>query len=366
MNCIYFGICGSCTLYDKSYEEQLAYKKESIKELFKALHVNDFPIFPSPSTHYRSRAEFRIWHDGRKISYAMSVMDKKSVVCIENCPKVVKSIYNLMPKLKTALENNEILSHKLFAVEFLNGTSGILVSLLYHKQLDDNWQVEASKLCQTLSINIIGRAKKQKRVIGSDSLTQSLHVEDKEFVYTITEGGFSQPNNNVNTQMIQWVCSHVGHGKDLLELYCGHGNFTLPMAGKFSKVLATEIAKSSITSAQKSAKQVGINNINFLRMSVEDLTSALNGEREFNRLREIDLDSFHFSHVLVDPPRAGIDEKSLTFLKRFDKIIYISCNPQTLKRDIEFLNYKIEDFALFDQFPHTLHVEAGAILAKKF
>ena len=84
-------------------------------------------------------------------------------------------------------------------------------------------------------------------------------------------------------------------------------------------------------------------------------------------LKGIDLDSYDFSHVFVDPPRAGIDEKSLTFLKRFDTIIYISCNPQTLKRDIEFLeDYEIEDFILFDQFPHTLHVEAGAILKREF
>jgi tRNA (uracil-5-)-methyltransferase len=365
MNCSYFGECGSCKLYALSYEEQLEQKKEYIKELFENLHVKDFSCFISPTAHYRNRAEFRIWHDKEKISYAMGRMDAKGAVQIESCPKVVKSIYELMPKLKEELEQNDMLRYKLFAVEFLAATSKVLVSLLYHKPIDENWEIEAKKLEDKFAISVIGRSKKIKKVLSEDFVIDSLHVNNKQYKYKIIEGGFSQPNSFVNAQMIEWVLSHVKDTKDLLELYCGHGNFTLPLSEKFEKVLATEISKSSISSALSSCELNNISNIQFLRMSVEDLTSALNKEREFNRLKEIDLDAYTFSHVFVDPPRAGIDTKSLEFLKRFEKIIYISCNPETLKRDIEFLNYEIEDFAIFDQFPYTSHVESGALLRRK-
>lgn len=366
MNCHYFGECGSCKLFDKSYEEQLAEKKASIQELFSSLHVRDFSIFTSPDVHYRNRAEFRIWHEGEKISYAMGKMDGKGALQIEHCPKVALCIYVLMPKLKAMIEANEILKHKLFAVEFLAASSKVLVSLLYHKPLGETWEREAKKLEEALGIALIGRSKKIKKILSEDFVIDSLHVNNEEYRYKIIEGGFSQPNSFVNAKMIEWASLHVENTKDLLELYCGHGNFTLPLSKKFRKVLATEISKSSIASALSSCELNKVTNIEFLRMSAEELTSALDKEREFNRLKGIDLDSYDFSHVFVDPPRAGIDEKSLTFLKRFDTIIYISCNPQTLKRDIEFLeDYVVEDFALFDQFPHTLHVEAGAILKKR-
>jgi len=82
------------------------------------------------------------------------------------------------------------------------------------------------------------------------------------------------------------------------------------------------------------------------------------------RLRDIDLESYDFSHVFVDPPRAGIDEKSLEFISQFETIIYISCNPDTLKRDIEILkdSFELKEFAIFDQFPYTDHIESGVIL----
>ncbi len=101
-------------------------------------------------------------------------------------------------------------------------------------------------------------------------------------------------------------------------------------------------------------------------MSAEELTSALKKEREYNRLKGIHLEDYRFSHVFVDPPRSGMDEASLEFISQFENIIYISCNPETLKRDLEVLTkkYAICHFALFDQFPNTEHLESGVILKR--
>lgn len=364
MECNYFGICGSCKQYELSYEEQVQKKQTYIKELFEPLHVKSFETFISPEDHYRNRAEFRIWHDDDDIHYAMNQIEKKKVVLIESCPKVVKKIADLMTPLKEMIQNDEMLRNRLFSIEFLSSTTKVLVSMLYHKKIDESWDSHAKKLEDEFGISVIGRSKKVKRVISDDFVMDELHVNQKPYMYKIIEGGFSQPNSFVNARMIEWATLHVKNPKDLLELYCGHGNFTIPFSKQFKKVLATEISKSSIKSAKQSCEMNNVENIEFLRMSVEDLTSALKKEREFVRLKDICLDDYSFSHVFVDPPRAGIDEKSLEFISQFETIIYISCNPETLKRDLEFLKdkFEVKEFAVFDQFPHTDHIESGVIL----
>ena len=367
MTCKHFGVCGSCKQHELSYEEQVQKKQSYIKELFEPLHVKSFETFISPDSHYRNRAEFRIWHDGDSVSYAMNGLIKKDVVLIESCPKVVKKIDSLMKPLLKEIESDEMLRSRLFSIEFLSSTTKVLVSMLYHKKIDENWDTHAKKLEDEFGIAAIGRSKKVKRVISDDFVIDELHVNKKPYMYKIIEGGFSQPNSFVNIHMIEWVTLHVDNPKDLLELYCGHGNFTIPFSTLFNKVLATEISKSSIKSAKDSCKMNDVDNIEFIRMSVEDLTSALKKEREFVRLKDINLDEYDFSHVFVDPPRAGIDEKSLEFISQFETIIYISCNPETLNRDLEFLKgkFEIKDFAIFDQFPHTDHIESGIILKRK-
>ncbi len=363
MECKYFGFCGSCRVYEIGYSEQVERKKEYMSELF---GLENFDFFTSESEHYRDRAEFRIWHDGDDISYGMHRLEGGGVLKIDECPKVSRKIFELMPRLRDYIQKNEELRVKLYSIEFLSCESSILVTLIYHKPLFEKFQDEAKKLEKSLDISIIGRAKKIKVVASQDYITQTLHVENQKYIYKILEGGFSQPNSKVNEKMLGWVVSHVKNGRDLLELYCGHGNFTIPLSSRFFKVLATEISKTSIKSALYNCQLNGISNIKFLRMSVEELTSALKKEREFKRLVDIKLEEYDFSHIFVDPPRAGIDEKSLKFISKFENIIYISCNPETLKRDLDILkkDFKVVDFAVFDQFPHTNHIESGIILKK--
>jgi tRNA (uracil-5-)-methyltransferase len=154
---------------------------------------------------------------------------------------------------------------------------------------------------------------------------------------------------------------------DLLELYCGGGNFTIPLSSLFRNVLATEISKTSIKAAKQNTALNDVQNITFVRLSAEELTEALKKEREFKRLKDTDIFSYDFTHVLIDPPRSGLDTVSREFVKKFKNIIYISCNPETLKYDLVELSktHKIAHFALFDQFPYTRHIESGVILKIK-
>ncbi|MEN5387986.1 tRNA (uridine(54)-C5)-methyltransferase TrmA [Aliarcobacter skirrowii] len=376
MTCKYFGLCASCTLYNKTYEEQLNYKIAREKDRFSSLI--DFSkialdIIKSKDSNFRNRAEFRVWWEKDEneqkdiLTYAMNDFNKE-ILKIDSCEIVSEDIKNLMPKLLTELEKSMILSFRLFAIEFLvSSTSDMLVTLIYHKKLEDEWINLAKQIEQKFNIKIIGRSRKQKIVLSSDFINESLNINNQELKFAYEENGFTQPNTSVNIKMIEWVLNNTkDSNKDLCELYCGGGNFTIALSKKFSKVLATEISKTSIKSALRNCALNNIENIDFIRMSSEEFVEALNEVRAFNRLKNIDLKSYDFDTIFMDPPRSGLDDTTRSLAKNFENIIYISCNPETLHRDLEELlkTHKVLRFALFDQFAYSEHIESGVILEK--
>ncbi|MFA5462426.1 MAG: tRNA (uridine(54)-C5)-methyltransferase TrmA, partial [Sulfurimonas sp.] len=230
------------------------------------------------------------------------------------------------------------------------------------------WKETTEKIADELGIYIIRRSRGQKIIIKQDYVTENLHVNGDEFRFNYIENSFTQPNSQVNEQMIGWALKSLQNtDADLLELYCGAGNFTIPFAKKFRKVLATEISKSSINAAKTNMLLNSVDNIAFVRMAVEEFVEALDGVRVFNRMKDIDINSYEIKSIFVDPPRSGMDEATCRFASRYENIIYISCNPQTLARDLELLTktHKVIDMALFDQFPYTHHAEMGVKLIKK-
>jgi tRNA (uracil-5-)-methyltransferase len=371
MNCEYFGECGSCNLGHLSYEDQLDLKISKERDRFTEYYSSKIDIIKSDDGAFRNRVEFRTWKiynddSSFKLSYAMNDVNK-TILTINSCSIVSHTIANLMPLLIEEISKLDILHMKFFTVEFLTSTTGdILVTLIYHKKLDDTWNKEAKKLEEKLNIKIIGRSRKQKVIISEDFINESLLINNHHYKFNYKEGGFTQPNQKVNIQMIEWVTNNMQKSGDLCELYCGGGNFTIPLSKYFTKVIATEISKTSIKSAELNCKLNDISNINFVRMSSEEFVQARNNVREFRRMKDIQLNEYNFSTIFIDPPRAGLDETTRALCKQFDQIIYISCNPETLKRDLEELcvSHKVTKFALFDQFAYTTHIEAGTILLK--
>ena len=356
-----------------SYQQQLDAKVARISAQFAEYNPPALQVFASPEHNYRMRAEFRIWHIEDDLFYAMferSEDKQKKVIRVDEFPIADRSINLLMPKLLAALKADPVLSARLFEVHFLATLSGeMLVSLLYHRKLESDWEPAAQALSKALNIKLIGRSRGQKFVLSDEYVVEQLQVFERTYTYKQIESSFTQPNAQVCQKMLEWACSVAEHSEqDLLELYCGNGNFTLPLSTRFRRVLATELAKSSVYAAQWNIEQNQIENIQVARLSAEEFTQAYNGEREFRRLQEanIDLASYDFDTVFVDPPRAGIDDDTLKLLQRFKRIIYISCNPDTLHDNLKTLcqSHKVTQFALFDQFPYTHHVESGVLLEK--
>jgi tRNA (uracil-5-)-methyltransferase len=318
------------------------------------------------------RAEFRIWHDGDNLDYVMFRRDDpKTPVPIHEFPIACGTIQILMPKLKQRLQNSKILRQKLFQIEFLSTTTcDTLVTLIYHRKLDEEWLQPARELAQEFGVQVIGRSRKQKVIVERDYVNESLHIEGIDYQYRHYEQAFTQPNAAVNIRMIEWACQcATGLQADLLELYCGNGNFTLPLSKYFGTVIATELAKSSIKAARENLAANAISNVEMIRLSAEEVTDAMTGVREFRRLTELPkpLNDYALNTVFVDPPRAGLDELTEKMVAGFDAIIYISCNPETLAHNLVRLNqtHDIKRFALFDQFPYTHHMECGVFLKRR-
>ncbi len=358
-----------------NYQRQLDQKLATLAEDFAGFDLPAPEVFTSPPQHFRMRAEFRIWRQDGIAHYAMNRPGEKCPYPLEADPThgyfPIGSIRinQLMPPLLEAINRNPQLGKLLFSVEFLTTLSGeAVVTLIYHRKLDEQWQQQAERLNRSLNAHIVGRSRKQKRVVGQDFVTETLAANGREYHYQQVETGFTQPNAEVNRHMLAWAkqCSEKAGG-DLLELYCGNGNFTCVLAQNFNRVLATEVAKVSVKSAQHNLALNNIDNAELVRMSSEEISQALSGVRPFRRLREIDLESYQFSTVFVDPPRAGLDESTLELVSGFDAILYISCNPQTLGNNLNKLTqtHIIERFAVFDQFPYTPHLECGAWLTRK-
>lgn len=357
------------------YDDLLRQKTEDFQRLFESFETPDLEVFPSPVEHFRMRAEFRIWHDEDDCCYAMfepgQKASSKTLIRIEQFPTACTAINALMQPLLTTLKTQDLTKQRLFQIEFLATLSGdMLVTLIYHKKLDEEWAAVARQLEQQFGIYIIGRSRKQKLVLSQDYVVETLNVNGRDFHYKQIEGGFTQPNAVVCESMVSWAvdCAENSTG-DLLELYCGNGNFTLPLSLQFNKTLATEISKTSVQAAQWNIAKNNIENLHIIRLSSEEFTEAYTGQREFERLKRqgIALADYAISTVFVDPPRAGIDDDTLRLIQQFERIIYISCNPLTLQANLKMLStsHSIERIALFDQFPYTHHVESGVLLSRK-
>ncbi|WP_305517756.1 tRNA (uridine(54)-C5)-methyltransferase TrmA [Helicobacter cappadocius] len=353
----------------QEYNKQFEQKFEEFLELF-GFKSNDVEKFFSPSSGFRARGEFRLHTENNKIYLSMNPYGQNNRVKISTCPILLPYLQDKLTILLLHINANPVIKDKLYGVKILGGLRGeAIITLIYHKKLDLCWEENALRLAQELECFIIGRSKGERRIIGRDFINETLSINGEKFFYIQKEGNFSQPNPYINTQMIEFVLSKLpaALSTDLLEMYCGSGNFTLALSKRFNKILATEVVKSAIKVLEKNAENNDIHNITAARLSGYETIEALDRQRAFFRLREIDLDKFNFSHIFIDPPRSGIcDLDMLNFIQRFDSIIYISCNPLSLKEDLKTLQktHKIEHCGVFDQFPYTHHLECGIILKR--
>jgi len=334
-------------------------KFQKATSLIEEHYKNNIAINLSPSYGYRSRCEF-----GYKNNFYTMYSPLGDIIYLDTFKVARPSIQTLMPKLLNQINKSNVLKTKLFQINFRsNRKNKVLVSLVYHKLLDDKIKGLADKIANILDISINLRSKNNLYSTHGDLLEDD--IEDLETILYQTDQSFYQPNHFHMPEMVTKAMSFVKDPKDLLELYCGSGTFSLPMRKSFNKIFATENNRQSIRCLKKSINEQNIKNIFHARLSAEEVSELFAG-RVFKRMNGINISDFNFSHVLVDPPRAGLDKDVISLISKFKNIIYISCNYETYERDVKNLKgFTIKNIEIFDQFPNTKHLEIVSLLSRE-
>lgn len=360
----------SCQVWPEKYQQQLDEKRAQVLALMPDVEPL-LSVYASQPTHYRMRAEFRVWHQGQEWQYAMFDVATKRPVFIEDCPMVTLVIADIMQPLRQALLGVEELSRKLYAIDFLASTLGeVLVTLIYQRPLDHAWDAAARSLTLPQGVMLLGRSRGKKRILVRDYVYERVSLPaGQQMTLHHVENAFSQPNAGVNAHMLAWVDAQVGQLPALraaLELYGGVGNFTWVLARHASTVVMTELSKQAVFAANTAFVSMDLHHVHIASMDSAQVSAALSSSGAGASLVWQE-HNYDFDLILVDPPRAGLDALTQQLAQRFRYIVYISCNPDTLVRDLAVWSntHEITAIALFDQFPYTHHIEMGVVLHQR-
>ena len=332
---------------------KLEWFKKELNSIFPNKLITNF----SPPSSYRNRCEFTY----QKNKYVMYQGPEK--IYMTTFRSAAKQIQYLMPILLKHINESKRMKAKLFQVNFrTNELNEVMITLIYHQEISDDLINEIKNLSSQLKANIILRSK--NFLFSTSSKFFKSPIEYKKINLYQTDNCFYQPNKFLLNYMVKKVVEFIDNADDILELYCGVGTFTIPISYSCNKILASENNRDSIKCLKIGLDKNNIFNVTNVRLSDNEVYEFLMG-RKFNRTKGINIDKYNFSHVLVDPPRSGLTKKTIEMVGAFKNIIYISCNPETYLRDINFLKkHKIKKIELFDQFPNTQHLEIVSLLQR--
>lgn len=328
--CPYYNVCGGCNISVLNYQKQLEYKKNKIINIFKRylkMDINPNIVGSDNRYEYRNKITFKC--DGNKLGL---VSIDNELISIDRCVLVSDRVNGLYERIcREDLSN----IRKVVIKECDNGL--IL-------QLDGNINIDNLKeLCLSIYIN-------HECVY----YIEDGYINIGDIKYRVSMDSFFQVNSN-NISRLYDVVLKYGEFKTadkVIDLYCGVGSISLYVSRYVDKVLGIEIIEDAIKDACENAKLNNIDNVEFICGDVSKLIDD-------NSLGNV---------VIVDPPRVGLDNHTIEVLNSLDidRLIYVSCDPMTLVRDLDKLdNYKIEDITLVDMFPQTHHVESVVLLKRK-
>lgn len=356
--CAHFGRCGGCSVQHVPHAEQLALKQRMLAEQLQRV-ANVVPDeWAEPLTGdelgYRRRARIAVRWDakGKRLDVGFRAASSQDIVAIERCPVLVQPLQPLMtqlPEMLRRFSKPQVLGH----VELFSGTA-VAVLVRHTAPLSDGDLTILKDFCQTHDAQLWLHGEGEPQPVDpTHELGFRLEPWNLQLAYR--PGDFVQVNAAINSAMIEQALQWLAPQADerVLDLFCGLGNFALPLAQAAREVVAVEGVATMVERAASNAARNGLHNVAFhqadLAQPLSDASWAAQG----------------FSAVLLDPPRDGAFEV-VRKLKAMgaQRLLYVSCNPATLARDtVELLQqgYRLKRAGILDMFPQTAHVEAMAL-----
>lgn len=326
--CPYFTKCGGCTFWNVNITKENEIKENYIKRLFPNVKVNT--IIANNEINYRNKVTFHI-HNG-KLGYYQK--NSNNLVIIDECLILNKEIN----KIKKYLETLDLTKVTEIMIRYSNNYDELLIN--FKGQLKDYNNLKKIKNIKSIYIN-------NDLVYGNPTIKEK--INNLEFL--IGPNSFFQINTNMIANLYNSIKNFITPSSSLLDLYCGTGTIGIYLNEYFEHILGIDIVKENIENAFLNKEINKIDNISFQHKDASSIENT------------------YFDVVIVDPPRAGLGEKTKEHLLNINSkiIIYVSCNPNTLKKDIEKLKekYQLVEITPVNMFPKTEHIECVSVLHRK-
>lgn len=331
--CPYYTECGGCQIMNLNYQDQLVYKKEKVINIFKKYGSIDIKpqIISDENWHYRNKITLQV----KEGQLGLFMTKSKKIVEINNCLLVSKKMNELIQFIKENIK--------------LNGLNQIIIREANNQHMVAFKGKISKEEALKLKVKVTSIYINDNHIYGDKTITAQL----KQYKFNISKDSFFQVNYNEAIKLYDKVVEYLKNPQKVLDLYCGTGSIGIYASNHCQSIMGIEINKQAIKDANTNKNINNIKNISFKCGDVEEL------------IKPEDI----YDTIIVDPPRSGLSKKTKQILMNIssDTIIYVSCNPITLIRDIKELstNYKLKDITLFDLFPNTHHVECVALLSLK-
>ena len=331
--CPYFSKCGGCVLQNMNYKDTLEYKKEKVINIFKKNKLEINPIVIENANYYNYRNKISLKVIDKKIGYYEP--KSHSIVEIDSCWVASNSINKTIQLIKKMGIINGLVIIR------CNKNDEILIII----ESKDKLNIDVDSIKE--NIKLVGIVINNKLFYGEDFLYENING----IFYKISYDSFFQVNPHIASKIFDIIKENINSNETVLDIYSGVGTLSLTASTVAKKVIGIEIVENAVLNAIHNAKINKINNVDFL---LNDATKAITKLNLF------------FDKVIVDPPRAGLTKTVIDTIKKIKpkEIIYVSCDPQTLVRDIKLLSdlYIINKFYIADMFSFSYHVESVCIL----
>jgi len=380
--CKHFGSCGGCQIQHIDYKTQLLLKEEMIYQTFERYSNLDLDkivfnkiIAMNNNKYYRHKSQMPVKNTKTGVTTGLFKKESNDLVDITECPVHNENINRVNQEVLEICDKHEIFAFdpltmrgllRYVVVRVSNFTEEIQVTLvitIFNKAL-----IAAAKdIIKIQGVESVGISKNRdvknieifgdevEILEGKNSITEGID----DIRYELKPKAFYQLNPEQAIKLYAEVKKNLDFTKDkvIVDAYCGVGAISLYLAPHAEKLIGIDVSKQSIYSAKHNIKVNKVNNVSFEEGEVKLVLPKL-----FSGNSKPDV-------IIFDPPRSGLDENTLNFLnrKKINKIIYISCNPSTLAKNIKVLSktYDVKSVTPLDMFPHTSHIESLTLLKLK-
>ncbi|MCV2403834.1 23S rRNA (uracil(1939)-C(5))-methyltransferase RlmD [Marinomonas sp. C2222] len=353
--CEHFHSCGGCSFQHLTNSSQLSAKSDWLKGQMRRVFpqgllesLTDTPL------EYRRRARISVDHKSQALKLGFREKNSNSIISIDQCLVLTRGLQAIFSSLKQELQGSELIK-SLGHIELLEDTKGVSVLLRLTEDVVDPVKENLGKWAQDEQVHLYWQAPKESKASVAREHMRHYDLDGLRLYYHPQD--FIQVNAPMNEKMVAQALGWLQPNQNdvILDLFCGVGNFSLPLAKRAKSVVGVEVQDSMVQAAQYNADINKLTNLSFV---AADLSKPVSKKLSAEKVTK----------VLLDPPRSGAYEFLQSIIKLKPKqILYVSCSASTLARDAEYLvenGYKVLRVGLMDMFPQTSHVETMMLLQK--